>query len=230
MIKLVIFDLDDTLYPEYTFVHEGFKAVCRYLSIKYSVSSEMLFEETLDLLRLVGRGKIFDRLCEKYNLNEDISNLVEIYRNVKPNISLYKESEYVISELKRRGIFVGVITDGKASVQWNKISALNLDIMVDKIIVTDDYGKENWKPSTYCFKLMLNYFKLTPKESIYVGDNPNKDFLPCKKLGMKSIRLIGTDSEYKNVILDEIMEADIRLDCMEEIFDLDIMSEFRGSC
>ncbi len=54
---------------------------------------------------------------------------------------------------------------------------------MDKIIVTDDYGKEYWKPSIRPFQMMLEYFNIKPEEAVYIGDNPNKDFLPCKELG-----------------------------------------------
>ena len=39
-MKVIIFDLDNTLYPEETYVQSGFKAVARYLSNKYDCNFE----------------------------------------------------------------------------------------------------------------------------------------------------------------------------------------------
>ncbi len=56
---------------------------------------------------------------------------------------------------------------------------------MDKIIVTDDYGKEYWKPSIRPFQMMLEYFNIKPEEAVYIGgDNPNKDFYLVRNWGL----------------------------------------------
>ena len=67
MIRLVIFDLDDTLYNERDFVYSGFMEVATYLSNKYGISKNILFDDMVNILNSRGRGKIFDQICEKYH-------------------------------------------------------------------------------------------------------------------------------------------------------------------
>jgi putative hydrolase of the HAD superfamily len=220
MKKAFIFDLDDTLYREKDFVYEGFREVCKHLSKKYNLKEEKLFKTTIEVLETQGRGKIFNILCEKYNIKEDIKKLVNIYRNVKPKIELYEDAKYILDKFKNK-FKLGIITDGKSSVQWNKIKALNLNKMVDKIIVSDDYGKEYWKPNQHVFLEMARYFNIDPKQCVYIGDNPNKDFIGAKKIGFKTIRIIREEGEHMKTFLDKEYEAHYnikKLVELEEIF------------
>ncbi len=64
MIRLVIFDLDDTLYNERDFVYSGFMEVATYLSNKYGIDKNILFDDMVNILNSRGRGKILIK-CAK---------------------------------------------------------------------------------------------------------------------------------------------------------------------
>lgn len=66
-------------------------------------------------------------------------------------------------------------------VQWNKIKGLDIESLVDRIIVTDDMGMEFWKPDKRSYLDMIEYFNVAKNECIYIGDNPNKDFIGAKE-------------------------------------------------
>ncbi|MEW9093550.1 MAG: HAD-IA family hydrolase [Clostridiaceae bacterium] len=216
MIKAVIFDLDDTLYNERDFVYGGFREVARYLSLKYNLKEEEIFKIMIEILNELGRGKIFNTICDKYNLKEDISELVKIYRETIPKLFLYEDGEYILNKLKGK-YKLGIITDGKASVQWNKIKALNLEKYVDKIIVTDDYGKEFCKPNEFVFKEMTKHFNLKGEECVYIGDNPNKDFIGARKVGFKTIRVIRDMGDHMKTFLSKEYEADIEIKNLKDL-------------
>lgn len=242
MVNTIIFDLDDTLYKELDFVYGGFKEVCIYLANKYNEDQKKLYKDTLDILKKHGRGKIFNRICEKYNMEEDIKDLVRIYREAKPKITLYEDAEYILKYLKTKWdssqvlldkiesnvskplidkeesyYNIGIITDGKASVQWHKINLLGIEKMVDKIIVTDDYGLEFWKPHEFAYREMLKYFNCNKEQCIYIGDNPHKDFIGAKKVGMKTIRVIREVGDHMNTVLDVEYEADKKISNLKEL-------------
>ncbi|HHV27336.1 MAG TPA: HAD-IA family hydrolase [Tissierellia bacterium] len=216
MIKVVLFDLDDTLYNEREFVYCGFKEVSKYLSDKYQVSCESLYSCILNIFKIKGRGKIFNFLCEKYDFKEDIDELVRIYRYNEGEINLYKDANYVLENFKGK-YKLGLITDGYKGTQWNKIKSLDIEKYMDKVIVTDDYGKDYWKPSIKPFQIMLEDFNIKPKECVYVGDNPNKDFIPCKKLGINSVRIIRPIGDHMNTFLDKDYEADFNIKSLLEL-------------
>lgn len=216
MIQLVAFDLDDTLYNEKDFVFGAFKEVSEYLSAKYNLNSEDVYIDMINILQSHGRGKIFNIICDNYNINEDIKALVQVYRNAKPKLKLYEDSIEILNKLKYN-YKLGLITDGLGYVQWNKIKLLEVEKYFDNIIVTDDLGREYWKPHIMSFKNMAEKFKFLPNECIYIGDNPNKDFYGAKKLGYKTIRLIREAGDHIHVRLDSEYEADYEVSSLNEI-------------
>ena len=196
----IIFDLDDTLYNERDFVLGGFQAVANCLAPKIKVNSDEIFNKSIQLLDNLGRGKIFNDLLSYYNHQEDISKLVNIYRNSSTPLTLYKDSEFFISKLCTSNHKLGIITDGLNTVQWNKIKLLELEDRFHTIIVTDDYGKKYWKPSPFPYNKMCNEFNLPPAQCVYIGDNANKDFISANKMGMRTVRIKREFGDHKNFI------------------------------
>ncbi|SHI42243.1 putative hydrolase of the HAD superfamily [Clostridium cavendishii DSM 21758] len=217
MIKTLIFDLDDTLYNERTYVFGAFKEVCDYLGNKHDLNAELLYKDVINIFYEKGRGKIFNDLCDKHNLKENIKNLVSTYRKSRPKLTMYEDALYMLKWLKKHGYNLGVITDGKSIVQWNKIKSLNLEEFVDKIVVSDDLGSEFWKPHEKPYLEVINYFNCKNEECIYVGDNPNKDFVGARKLNLKTIRIIREEGDHMKTFLSKEYEADFNIDSLTEI-------------
>ena len=55
----------------------------------------------------------------------------------------------------------------------------------------------------------MNWEKCDPSNMIYIGDNPNKDFVNIKKLGIKTVRVLT--GNYKNLKLSKKFEAEITI-------------------
>lgn len=208
MIKAIIFDMDDTLYKEYDFVFGGFKAVAEYIATKYKLSKNDVYMKILDIFYREGRGKIFDRIIDIYNLQEDINTLIDKYRFYKPQIELYDDAIEILKWCKENNIRTGIITDGMSTVQWNKIKALKLQEKVDKIIVTDDFGREFWKPHKRSYEEILKEFGIKGYEAVYVGDNPNKDFIGAKKLHYNTVRIIREEGDHMKTKTSESHRVD----------------------
>ncbi|WP_405283346.1 HAD family hydrolase [Methanobrevibacter sp.] len=190
-MKSVIFDVDNTLYSEMSYVKSGFIEVSKYLSNKYKLDCDMIFKKMIDIFDVEGRGKVFNILLDDLNLSEkeNVLNLVYIYRFHAPNISLYDDVLDTLIHLKEKNYKLGIITDGRALVQKNKIDALNLNEIFDVIILTDALGSDFWKPSIVPYQIALDLLDSNPNESCYIGDDSFKDFLGPKSLNMKSIQV-----------------------------------------
>ncbi|MFT8348034.1 HAD family hydrolase [Clostridium saccharoperbutylacetonicum] len=220
MIKALIFDLDDTLYYEMEYVLGSFKEVAHYLGNKYIKDSEVLYFRMEQILEESGRGKIFNIICEENGFKEDINDLVDIYRSSVPELELYEDSREVLNWAREHGYNLGIITDGSSKVQWNKIRALGIEKSVDKIIVTDDLGIEFWKPHKRSYLEMVEHFKISEDECVYIGDNPGKDFIGAKEIGMKTVRLLREKGDHIKVFFDEKYEADLNITNLLELRNL----------
>jgi len=190
-MKAVLFDLDNTLYPEIDFVKSGFGAVAYYLSSKYSLDEGHLLARMLEILEREGRGKIFDHLLYDLRLytEEEVKLLVDVYRSHQPSIHLYGDVLPTVSYLRGLGLHLGVVTDGMASVQRNKVAALGLGSLFDVITYSDELGQEHWKPSTAPYQAALNILRVPEAEAAYVGDDPAKDFIGPNRMGMLTIQV-----------------------------------------
>ncbi|HEC35432.1 MAG TPA: HAD family hydrolase [Anaerolineae bacterium] len=190
-MKAVLFDLDDTLYPEIEFVKSGFRAVACHLSSRYHLNEDTLFTKMLEILQRDGRGRVFDTLLCDLGMyaEEKVRLLVYLYRSHCPTIHPYEDALPMISRLKEGGLHLGVITDGMASVQRGKVKALGLGELFDVIIYTDEVGREYWKPSVIPYQVALDLLRVEPSEAAYVGNDLGKDFLGANALGMLAIQV-----------------------------------------
>lgn len=210
LLKAVFFDLDDTLYAEEDFVRSGFKSVARYMEDSYGIDAEQFLRSLLKILKNDGRGKVFDVALTEYDLYKKslVNKLVNIYRSHTPKIHLHSGVKNLLRQLKRK-YKLALITDGLGSVQRKKIHCLNLESFFDLIICTDDLGKRKGKPHTHSFKRALNFFNINPQAVVYVGDDPNKDFVGAKKIGIKTIRVL--QGRFKNIKSKKKFMADFNV-------------------
>lgn len=217
MIKCVIFDLDDTLYNERTYVECAMLNVAEYFHKKYGFDKEEAYAELIHILDERGRGRVFDEFMKMHNIDEEVMNVVEVYRDTRPSLNLYNDARDVINELKSRNILLGIITDGCSRVQHNKVSGLNIEEKFDDIIITDDYENAA-KPSIIPYKMILEkHSNISADECIYIGDNPNKDFIGAKKLGMATARIIREAGMHMNTKVSSESEADIIIHSLMEV-------------
>ena len=217
-IKVLVFDLDDTLYPEITFVQSGFHAVSTFLEKTYGLPKEDIYELCLQVLEEKGRGSIFDTVLEQYGLKSKalIQKCLSEYRKHKPTLTLYEDAERFLNSFKDLPLYI--VTDGNLVVQHNKIEALSLQKYMKKIFLTRRFGTSYEKPSPYCFQKIQVSEQVSPYEVVYVGDNPNKDFVGIKPLGFRTIRLLR--GGFQDVRLGSEYEAELEIKSFEELFNI----------
>jgi putative hydrolase of the HAD superfamily len=206
-IKAILFDLDDTLYEEKQFVKSGFKKVTKFINNKFNIDEKIFYKILTDVFNEGIRGNIFNIVLGRFNIKHN------------PKIKLDKDVRSLL--IKLRGIYsLGIITDGYYEVQKKKVQALKLEELFDSIIYTDRYGREFWKPNLFSYELALKDLQISPEETIYIGDNPYKDFIGAKKVGISTVRVLFKGREYSKVRLDKEYEADYEVEKLNEIMNL----------
>lgn len=207
MNKVFIFDMDDTLYSEVEYVKSGFKHIAKQIFNQFNTAEIEIYNSLFELYKF-NSSNVFNRLYEKYDIaytKDDIDVLINEYRNHKPNIKLAGDALPFIKMLKAQGVKLGLITDGYKEAQRNKIKALNLEEYMDYIIVTDELGREFWKPHQKSFIMMKEYFNVEYNEMTYLGDNIKKDFKAGNELGMHTIMISRKNKIHNSAKkLDEI--------------------------
>lgn len=217
-IKAVIFDLDDTLYPEEEFVKSGFFSVSEYLAQKYKLYKKKIFQILKREFEKGVRGKNFNLLLENLNLpKKELKKLISIYRHHRPKIRLFPDAKKILIYLKKKKIKLGLITDGPVSMQRNKINALKIKKYFNVITFSDKFGKKFRKPNTLPFKITLQKLKTTPKEVVYIADNPKKDFIGARKLKILTFLVERPSSLYKFVKINSKNKPDFLIKNLLEL-------------
>lgn len=214
-MKVIVFDMDDTLYDEFTYVRSGFLAVAAFLSPIVHVHEEEIFEWMWHRLQHEGRGAIFDDVLKKYHLFSKglAKKCVSVYRLHKPEIILPKETVTCLKQLELYPLYL--VTDGNKIAQHNKVEALGLYEKMKHCYVTHRYGVHNAKPSPYCFLHIMKCEQVQAENIVYVGDNSRKDFVGIKPLGFRTIRIMT--GQHKDVEMPPEYEAEFRIDSINEL-------------
>lgn len=219
---IVVFDLDDTLYEEMTYVKSAFKAVANYLGKSYALNAEEVYAELLEVLNEKGRGSVFNNVLSKRAIysKAEVNRCLSVYRKSEPEIQLTKEALRCLVRFEHLPKYV--VTDGNKMVQTAKIKALKLNQYFKKAIPTHNYGLKHSKPSTYVFHKVLEWEKAQPGDMVYIGDNPNKDFVNLKNEGFKTVRV--RKGMFKDVSLGNDFEAHQEINSLAEL-DFKLLAE-----
>ena len=210
---ILVLDLDDTLYPEATFVDSGFSAVADYLSPIVGMPAATLHERMRELLAEHGRGRVFDLLLAGLDvpaLDADalVPTCVEVYRTHEPAIALSPEVRDLLEELSS-SVPLYLVTDGDPDVQARKIEALRLAPYFRECLRTWAFGREAGKPALTCFDMIREREGAAWSDLVYVGDDPSKDFVGLRRVGARTVRVLT--GRCRDVVADEQHEADVTI-------------------
>jgi putative hydrolase of the HAD superfamily len=220
MIEVLVFDLDDTLVPEHEFVLSGFQSVSNWLETKYCLTG--FFEVAWQCFVEGKRNNVFNLTLEELRFQYEpslIQELLRIYRQHKPDISLYEDAKWAINYFKNL-YQMGIITDGYLLTQQNKVKALGIEPSFDAIVYSDLYGRDSWKPSPVPYNQIMQLLSCKGKECVYVADNPQKDFVTANKLGWMTVQICREGGEYAKIIPPENYEAQFEIKTLVELKDI----------
>jgi len=210
-IRLVAFDLDDTLYPEREFVRSGFRVVSDYLRQAGLVGRPLLAEMEAAFHAGV-RGHVFEQVLRGVGVEPDaalVATLVAVYRthasaygSVRPDIRLFPDADAALAHLAARGLRLGLVSDGPLASQQAKVAALGLAARMDAVILTDSWGRPFWKPHPRAFIELASRLAVAPADCVYVADNPEKDFQGPAAAGWRpSVWIRRPDGLYREAAL-----------------------------
>lgn len=217
MIRAVVFDLDDTLYLERDFALSGY-AACEQWMRRQGMPAGLaaLAASEFEAARY---DRIFDRVLPALGIEprqEIIQALIREYRSHEPAISLTPDAAAVLPKLAAR-YHLALLSDGPAVTQRRKVEALGVAQWLDPIVLTDDHGREAWKPNVRCFRIIEEATGLAGDELAYVADNPAKDFAGPMKLGWHRIRIRRPEAIHRDVPTRAGDEVTVEIRSLDEL-------------
>jgi len=223
MITVVVFDLDDTLYDEIEYCRSGFTAVAKHLAdTQRKLSVERIFTAFWQQFTSDNRTKTFNTALEQLGVTHDvkiIQQLVQVYRNHDPQITLPQDSQDVLSQLQKK-YTLALLTDGFLPAQQLKVGALGIEKYFKLIVYNEELGRQFWKPSPVGFERLLAQLDARPKTSAYIADNAEKDFIAPNKLGLATIQIIRPARIHTSCSTDPDAAAVHKIDRIDKLPEL----------
>jgi putative hydrolase of the HAD superfamily len=217
LIKAIVFDMDDTLFQEKEYVLSGFLAVGKWLEETRNIRNFYIYAK--NRFNRGERKYVFNKALEDLNISYDhafIKKLIDVYRTHQPNIFLLEDAKHVLDTLQD-SIKVGLITDGYSIAQRQKFNALGISNKFNTVIFSDEFGRENWKPSQLPYEKASYSLQCLPDECVYVGDNENKDFITAKKLGWLTVYIDRNEGIYSHVNVTDEHKAHYKINDLREL-------------
>lgn len=205
--KYIIFDLDDTLTYEIDFLKSAF------LEIALGIADKSLYD--IMLKKYFAKENVFEFLSKEFDL--DIKLLLKQYRNHFPNIELMNGAKELLEFCKKNNFKIGLISDGRSVTQRNKLKALQIEDVFDKIIISEEFGSEKPNENNY-----LAFMEDTKMDFFYIGDNYRKDFITPNRLGWKTIALKDFENNIhkQNIEIEEEYKPKYEVASLNEVFSI----------
>lgn len=217
--NVVVFDLDDTLYNEIDFLVSAYKEIAEVISINNDICGSDVDIFNFMYSSYLNKQNPFENVIEHFQIkNFSVTELLALYRNHFPSISLASDVKELLDYLNENSIQIGIITDGRSIQQRNKIKALNLEKYTNLIVISEEFGTE--KPSVANYKYVEQ--EKPNSNYTYIGDNITKDFLAPNQLGWNTICLIdnGRNIHNQKVNVPDHFLPKIYIKKIKEIIDL----------
>lgn len=193
----IAFDLDDTLYKEIDYLKSAYQEIASYVEEKTGLTD--VYQDMMNAYR--AHTDVFGLLESKSDSLIKKDELLLIYRNHFPNITLNEDAKACLNELNARGIVMGIITDGRSVAQRNKMEALGLEKWIPKEnwIISEEISSEKPNQKNYAF-----FEEKYPNHTYYyIGNNPKKDFKGANELGWQTICLLDSGDEIHPQTFDQ---------------------------
>ncbi|MEX2706782.1 MAG: HAD-IA family hydrolase [Candidatus Freyrarchaeum guaymaensis] len=167
-IKLVLFDLDGTLWNS----EEAFFVTIRSL---LRDTKQRISEKKVKHIMKLSPTEILK------SLNVPNSRFWKMYKKNYPNIRLFSEdTKNVILELIKSGKKVGIVTDLKEEIALELLNRFEIHSLISVIISPSQTRAR--KPSPIPILKAISYLKMKPHQAIYIGDR-DVDILAAKNAG-----------------------------------------------
>ncbi len=196
--KGLLLDIDNTLY-DYNSTHQyalekvldycikRFKKSEYELKEAYMIARKKVHIELSETASSHNRLLYFQKMLEILKINPLEYSYI-IYNIYWDNFLEYmKPFDGIYELLEKYKNSICLVTDLTAHIQYKKIKQLNLEKYCNKIVTSEEAGKE--KPHPYMFMLALQKLNLQTHEVCMIGDSFKKDIFGASNLGIQSIWL-----------------------------------------
>jgi putative hydrolase of the HAD superfamily len=180
MIKLLIFDLDNTLFDTYNQL--GIEVLDKMIE---RMKKFGLTKEQESALRQKYHITGFRILAEQLGFSDEMKTIgIETYKSMDLTKIKPFDDVKLIPALKQKKTLV---TSGLIDVQMRKVEILGLNGVFDEVVVDESSSHEN---KQRIFAGMMKKYNAKPAETMIIGDNPESELAAGNNLGIITVQIL----------------------------------------
>lgn len=191
----VVIDLDDTLFPQCSYLYGASRAVGRAGAGAGLDQVRLSRAVRRQLVAGSDRGGTIDRALAAYGIAPDLAAdlipvLVAAFTTYRPRrLPCYPGAVEALIAISSR-FPVACLTDGNPDIQRAKLAATGLADAFATIVITDELGGRTLrKPHPEGLRQAAETLGVHPSDLVMIGDRPAKDMAVAAALGARSIRV-----------------------------------------
>lgn len=222
-IKLLTFDLDDTLWPVEPTIIAAEDRLFNWMqqhvpeiTSRYDVLT--LREKRYDFLKQrpdlahdmsLFRIESLKALAKELNIDTDwVDEAFEVFYHARQQVELFPDVRPVLETLSSEYTLVAV-TNGNADIQLTGLGS-----WFDFSVSSADVGKK--KPHPEVFETALNLARALPQETVHIGDDEHHDIFGAAEAGIRTVWLNRSDRDWQHTEC----EADFHIRSLAELPDI----------
>lgn len=140
-----------------------------------AIGQDFWIESNLRVLKRIGIQDNIEFLARK---------LAELWWEFA-ELEAYSDALETLAQLKRKGIKVGIVTNGFETDYQQILRKLDWENYFDVAVGVDTCNKA--KPDTKIFAYAVNKLQVRPEETIFIGDSVKQDYEGAEKAGLKPL-------------------------------------------
>lgn len=230
-VKAVLFDLDDTLLDYSGGVDASWQAACLACDLRDGLHPAALVgaiaesrrwfwsdpqrhrRERVDMLRAWQR--IVEHALAGLGVSPDglAPAIARAYASHRREVMrLFPDAVASLEQLRERGVALGMVTNGDASQQRDKIARHDLGRFFDVVVIEGEFGAG--KPDEVVYRHALDALGVEPRQACMVGDHLENDVAGPQRLGVHGIWL---DRRGQGLPLDTPIRPDLVLSTLGDL-------------
>lgn len=191
----VVVDLDDTVYPQASFLYGATRAVGRAAAAAGLDWTALTRALRAELVAGSDQGGTIDRALAACGVPqrraaELMPALVAAFTDYRPRrLPLYPGARAALTSL-RSHYPLACLTDGNPAIQRAKLAATGAAALFDVVVVSDELGgRAARKPHPDGLLAVAQRLGVPAEGLVVIGDRPGKDVAVARAVGARSIRV-----------------------------------------
>jgi putative hydrolase of the HAD superfamily len=204
-VKTVLIDLDDTLIDYSSGVDASWESVCAAAAVRAGVEADALVTALVEARRwfwsdpvrqrrerlnmVAAWGKIAARALAACGCADAVAlSMAEDYAERRRQaMRLFPDAMAALEHFRAAGAALGLVTNGDARQQRDKIERHGLGRFFDVIVIEGEFGAG--KPDAIVYRHALTALGSRAVEAMMIGDHLENDVDGAQRLGMQGIWL-----------------------------------------